>query len=100
MSIMPGPEPDSLFAVNNSSVRALDAERTENQRGLIFAALLDGERFNSIEARNRWGCDRLSARIEELRKRGYRICADIGEDRRATYWIPKDEIERIRGANP
>lgn len=91
----PNATPILPFGVNNSSVRALDAVRLEAQRTLVFSALLEGDRLNGDEARKRWGCKRLAARIGELRKEGYRILSDIGRDRCAVYWMPKDEIERI-----
>jgi hypothetical protein len=86
------------FGENNPSVRALDADRLMTQRGQVFDALLDGDRLNGDEARRRWCCKRLAARIGELRKAGYRILSDIGPDRCAVYWMPQDEIERVKEA--
>ena len=42
----PNATPLLPFGVNNSSVRALDAKRSENKRRFILAALLEGERIN------------------------------------------------------
>jgi hypothetical protein len=80
--------------------RALSPDRVAIQRSWVIAAMLDGDRLNAAEAHRRWGYMNLVGRVEELREDGCRILSDIGPDKCAVYWMPQDEIARIRGANP
>ncbi|WP_201353842.1 helix-turn-helix domain-containing protein [Hydrogenimonas urashimensis] len=72
-----------------------------SQCEMILHHLLDGKSISAIEALNDFGCFRLAARIDELRNDGYDIRTEMVENkatgkRFARYWMPKDEIERIK----
>lgn len=106
MSIMPGPEPDSLFAVVNeppatprkrprrvnSSVRPEDRERLLSNQDVIRGMLLDGLRFDWREVFRRTGYKSTVQRIEELRKQGMVIKSDINANRCADYWMLPEDI--------
>lgn len=47
--------------------------KTENQRIRILKFLQEGKPITPIQALNKFGCFRLSARIKELRDLGYPI---------------------------
>jgi hypothetical protein len=62
----------------------------ESQNKTILQMLLDGEKVTPLDALNRCGCFRLSARIFDLRAKGYDIRTDIVEvngSRVAQYWL-------------
>jgi hypothetical protein len=66
----------------------VDAERKDTQCDMVLAALKAGETVTPITALAWFGCFRLAARINDLRRRGHRICrVDIrsGRKRYAGY---------------
>jgi len=48
----------------------------KSQSKLILMDLIGGHRITALDALRDYGCFRLSARIEELRRRGYQIKSD------------------------
>lgn len=51
----------------------LNEKQSQSQNARILAYLKSGRRLTSLEATNKFGCQRLSARIKDLRDRGYNI---------------------------
>lgn len=47
--------------------------QSQSQNARILSYLKNGGRITSLEALNQFGCLRLSARIKDLRDRGYEI---------------------------
>lgn len=47
--------------------------QSQSQNARILSHLKNGGRITSLEALNQFGCLRLSARIKDLRDRGYEI---------------------------
>lgn len=65
-------------------------KNTESQNKTILQMLLDGMNVTPMDALNACGCFRLSARIFDLRAKGYDIKTDMVEvngSRIAQYWI-------------
>ena len=52
----------------------------DSQSQLILSHLQSGKPINPIEALNKYGCFRLSARIYDLKKSGYIIRTEIIEE--------------------
>lgn len=52
---------------------ALQNTVTETQCGKILAFLQAGNSLTAIDALNKFSCNRLAARINDLRKQGYSI---------------------------
>lgn len=52
----------------------------DSQSQLILSHLKSGKSINPIEALNKYGCFRLSARIYDLKKSGYVIRTEIIEE--------------------
>lgn len=68
--------------------------REGSQNSAILKDLLKGRKITSLDALTRYGCLRLAARIENLRKRGYKIetqqvVTDAGKNI-ARYFIRKE----------
>ena len=67
----------------------------ESQTRLILAYLESGRSITPLDALNLFGCFRLSARIFELREKGFEIVTDYDETvtvdgdkkRFARYWL-------------
>lgn len=64
------------------------------QREAILAFLAAGKKLTQLEAKSRFGCLRLAARIEELRKAGHpipsRMVAVPGHEHKvAEYWLER-----------
>lgn len=61
------------------------------QEAQILAALKAGDRLTPLDALQRFGCFRLSARIYDLRRAGHHINSQVIETRSgkrvAVYWI-------------
>ena len=65
-------------------------KKTESQNKTILQMLLDGMKVTPMDALIACGCFRLSARIFDLRSKGYDIKTDMVEvngSRIAQYWI-------------
>jgi len=45
----------------------------QSQTAQILTALQSGDRLTPIDALNRFGCFRLSARVSDIKDRGYRV---------------------------
>lgn len=52
-------------------------KQSQSQNARILAFMQNGGRITSLEALNQFGCLRLSARIKDLRDRGYAICDEF-----------------------
>lgn len=73
-----------------------------SQRNRVLSALEKGERVTSLDAFNKFGITRLSARIYELRERGYNIVGErvkcknrYDEDiSYCSYRLVKEDIHR------
>ena len=52
-------------------------ETSRTQGGRILAHLLTGEALTALEALDRFGCSRLAARIEELRRAGWPVVSEL-----------------------
>ena len=52
-------------------------EASRAQGGRILAHLLSGEALTALEALDRFGCSRLAARIEELRRAGWPVVSEL-----------------------
>lgn len=66
--------------------------KTESQNNLIKAWLMNGRSITPLQALDMFGCFRLSARIDNLRKEGMNIKTDlimINDKRIAQYSIPR-----------
>lgn len=66
--------------------------KTESQNNLIKAWLMNGRSITPLQALDMFGCFRLSARIENLRKEGMDIKTDlivINDKRIAQYSIKR-----------
>lgn len=67
----------------------------ESQTSKILAYLLEGKSITPIDALNKFGCMRLSARIKDLRDKGFDIATsmetkempDGSTKRYARYWL-------------
>ena len=70
----------------------LEASQTQAER--ILSALLAGESLTSLDALDRFGCSRLAARIEELRRAGWPVVSRLvetgGGKRVSSYWMDLD----------
>lgn len=65
-------------------------KKTESQNKTILQMSLDGMKVTPMDALNACDCFRLSARIFDLRAKGYDIKTDMVEvngSRIAQYWI-------------
>lgn len=60
--------------------------RTQNQQ--ILESLQRGTRLSPLDALREFGCFRLSARVYDLRNKGYTIKRDM-QDGYAIYYIPQ-----------
>ena len=69
-------------------------ETSRTQGGRILAHLLTGEALTALEALDRFGCSRLAARIEELKRGGWPIVSRLvetgGGKRVSSYWMDLD----------
>jgi hypothetical protein len=66
--------------------------KTDSQNNLIKAWLMNGRSITPLQALDMFGCFRLSARIDNLRKAGMNIKTDlimINDKRIAQYSIPR-----------
>jgi hypothetical protein len=66
--------------------------KTDSQNNLIKAWLMNGRSITPLQALDMFGCFRLSARIDNLRKEGMNIKTDlimINDKRIAQYSIPR-----------
>ncbi len=64
------------------------APAAPTQNELILAALRRGERLTPLDALRRFGCFRLAARVDDLRRAGYPVRSAIsveGGKRHAVY---------------
>lgn len=108
MSIMPGPEPDSLFAVVNeppatprkrprrvnSTVPIQDRAKKQGTQDLIREMLLDGKRFNYLDVMRLTGSPSTAQRINELCDQGMPIKRDksaVGNGI-VDYWMLPEDI--------
>lgn len=63
--------------MNKENEEFVNEESNESQCSKILGVLLDGGAITPLEALNRFGCFRLSARIHDLRhKQGYDIMTE------------------------
>lgn len=63
--------------MNNGNEEFIQEESNESQCSKILGVLLDGGAITPLEALNKFGCFRLSARIHDLRhKQGYDIMTE------------------------
>lgn len=63
-----------------------------SQNEAILAALKKGKRLTPLDAMCEFGCNRLAARVLELRQRGHDIRVQMvtrGIKRVASYWLAK-----------
>lgn len=73
----------------------------ENQTSAVLNHLLSGKTLTSMEAFQLFGCTRLSAKVFELRKKGYNIeCVEVESTTRygtlcryANYFIPREYLK-------
>jgi hypothetical protein len=66
--------------------------KSDSQNNLIKAWLMNGRSITPLQALDMFGCFRLSARIDNLRKEGMNIKTDlimINDKRIAQYSIPR-----------
>jgi len=75
---------------------------TRSQKQAILNHLLDGKTISQLEAAELFGCWRLGARCYDLRQDGYQIETEMVTNkftgkRYARYFMPADEIERVKG---
>ena len=73
---------------------------TQTQNQMILAALLKGDKLTPMSMLNRYGSLRASARIFNLRSKGYDIKTEIipvsnGTKHVAQYHMEQSEIDRI-----
>ena len=82
--------------------------QTGSQGEKILAYMQEGNRITAIDALNLCGCFRLSARIYDLRKKGYDIkskTVNIGGKSFASYYLEKvkptvmDKIRKVLRLN-
>lgn len=52
-------------------------KQSQSQNARILTFMQNGGRITSLEALEKFGCLRLSARIKDLRDRGYAICDEF-----------------------
>ncbi|POY44073.1 hypothetical protein C3007_07075 [Avibacterium gallinarum] len=67
-------------------------KQSQSQCNKILAYLKTGKKITALEALNRFGCMRLSARILDLREQGYPITDEMMKDpnsgkRYKAYWL-------------
>ena len=69
--------------------------RVKNQRQMVLAHLESGSSITSLEALTKFGCLRLAARIEELRRMGFSIGKEMvpveSGARVAEYFLNREE---------
>jgi hypothetical protein len=70
----------------------------EYQCGFALVSLKSGERLDVYGFCEQYGFVDLADRVEELRKDGYCILEEMGPNGCLVYWIPKEWIERAKGA--
>ena len=80
----------------------IDTQGTRSQKAAILNHLLTGESLSQLEAAQLFDCFRLGARIFDLRDDGYLIETEMVTNqssgkRFARYYMPADEIERVKG---
>lgn len=66
---------------------------TESQLKSILAELLTGCKITALESLERHKCNRLSARIFELKQQGFNVQSEmikVGKKRVARYFIPQE----------
>lgn len=61
----------TIFNVNPNE------KQSQSQNARILAYMQKGGRITSLEALARFNCLRLSARIKDLRDKGYRVCSQM-----------------------
>ncbi|MBF0785747.1 hypothetical protein E4T80_09780 [Muribacter muris] len=52
-------------------------KQSQSQNAQILAFMQNGGRITSLEALEKFACLRLSARIKDLRDRGYAVCDEF-----------------------
>jgi len=75
---------------------------TKSQANAILEWLMKGKAITPIEALNEFGCFRLSARIYDLRERGYDIRkkeVNTRFKRYASYSMTPEAIEKAKRLN-
>lgn len=80
----------------------LDTSATRSQKAAILKHLLTGKSLSQLEAAQLFDCFRLGARIFDLRDDGYLIKTEMVTNRNrgkrfARYYMPAEEIERVKG---
>lgn len=66
---------------------------TLSQKEAILKHLIKGKKITPIDALNKFGCFRLSARIADLRNEGFKIKTEIkkGKKNYAVYSLVKEK---------
>jgi hypothetical protein len=64
-----------------------------SQRDQVRAALEAGQRLTPLDALRRFGCYRLAARIDEIRRDGTNVITDRHPDNYAIYYIPQESVQ-------
>jgi hypothetical protein len=64
---------------------------TWTQRDQVRAALEAGHRVTPLDALREWGCYRLAARIDEIRRANVHVITDRHPDGYAIYYIPQEK---------
>lgn len=74
----------------------------DSQKQQILNDLLTGVRLTAIDALNRYGCNRLAARISDLHKDGFNIQRKMievetrnGKTKVAQYWIEPEVKPKV-----
>lgn len=80
----------------------LDTSATRSQKAAILKHLLTGKSISRLEALQLFGCLHIGARILDLRNEGYGIETGMVKNqhngkRFARYYMPAEEIERVKG---
>ncbi|TID11741.1 hypothetical protein JO83_12970 [Avibacterium paragallinarum] len=75
----------------------LNEKQSQSQCKKILAYLKTGKKITALEALNRFGCMRLSARILDLREQGYPITDEMMKDpnsgkRYKAYWLAENVL--------
>jgi hypothetical protein len=64
-----------------------------SQRDQVRAALEAGHRVTPLDALLEWGCYRLAARIDEIRRAGVHVITERHPDGYAIYYIPQEKTQ-------
>lgn len=68
------------------------------QNDLVLEHLIDGKSITPLDALNLYGCFRLGARVNDLRKQGYDIRTEMikdGRKRYARYFMAAKQIQEM-----